>query len=77
MDVKFTTDHIFQTFMKYTVFKDKKIAYEIKDENELAENLIKDFDSVNNINKKNIDELNDYGERILKLTTAEVLKLRK
>ena len=61
----------------YSFLKDKKIAYEIKDENELVENLIKDFDSVNNINKKNIDELNDYGERILKLTTAEVLKLRK
>ena len=29
------------------------------------------------MNKKNIDELNQYGEKILDLTTKEVLELSK
>ncbi len=61
----------------YEFLKNKKIAHEIKSEIELSQNLIRDFNNKIEINKKNIDELNQYGENILDLTTKEVLELSK
>lgn len=58
----------------YNLLKDKKIAYEVSNEFDLSESLVRDFN--NNTNKKNTDELNIYGEKILKLTINEVLKLK-
>ena len=58
----------------YNLLKDKKIAYEVSNEFELSESLVRDFN--NNTDKKNTDELNIYGEKILKLTINEVLKLK-
>ena len=55
---------------------EKQIAHKINNENELSENLSKDFISSNYLNKKNLEELNDYGKKILSLTTQEVLKLK-
>ncbi len=61
----------------YEFLKNKKIANEVNSEVDLSENLIRDFNNKINVNKKNIDELNQYGEKILDLTTKEVLELRK
>jgi len=58
----------------YNLLKDKKIAYEVSNEFDLSESLVRDFN--NNNGKKNTDELNIYGEKILKLTINEVLKLK-
>ncbi len=60
----------------YLSLNEKKIAFEIKNEIELSENLLKDFNIKNHGNNKNVDELNEYGKKILNLTTAEVLKLK-
>ena len=54
----------------------KKMAFKVRDENELTENLLKDFNNNNNSNKENVKELNNYGEEILTLTTQEVLRLK-
>ena len=40
-------------------------------------NLLKDFDKDNHLNKKNIEDLNNYGEKILNSTTTEILELGK
>ena len=61
----------------YDYLNKKDIAYEVKNEIDLSENLLHDFLNKNNSNKKNIEELNNYGERILDLTTKEVLGLSK
>ena len=58
----------------YSYLNEKKIALKVNDEIELSENLLKDIK--NNIDKKNIEDLNSYGEKILTLTTDEVLKLK-
>ena len=55
----------------------KKIAYEVKNEIELSNRLFEDFKDNNFSNKKNIEDLNNYGEEILNLTTKEVLALSK
>tara|TARA_B100000941_G_scaffold145940_1_gene103575 strand:+ start:575 stop:1846 length:1272 start_codon:yes stop_codon:yes gene_type:complete len=60
----------------YDFLHERQIAYKIKNETELSENLIKDFKSNLNTSKKNIEELNNYGEKILTLTTKEILKLQ-
>ena len=52
------------------------MAFKVRDENELTENLLKDFNNNNNSNKENVKELNNYGEEILTLTTQEILKLK-
>ena len=54
----------------------KKIAYEVINEDELSENLLRDFNNNANSNKENVKELNNYGEEILTLTTQEVLRLK-
>ena len=61
----------------YDYLNKKDIAYEVKNEIDLSENLLHDFLNKNDSNKKNIEELNNYGERILDLTTKEVLGLSK
>ena len=61
----------------YEYLNKKEIAYEVRNEFELSENLSKDFEKNNYFNKKNIEELNSYGERILNLTTKEILELGK
>ena len=61
----------------YNYKNKKEIAYEVRNEIELSENLFKDFDKNNYSSKKNIEDLNNYGEKILSLTTKEVLELSK
>ena len=61
----------------YDYLNKKDIAYEVKNEIDLSENLLHDFLNKNDSNKKNIEELNNYGKRILDLTTKEVLGLSK
>ena len=65
-----------ETFSLLEINK-KEIAYEVRNEFELSENLSKDFEKNNYFNKKKIEELNSYGERILNLTTKEILELGK
>ena len=60
----------------YEFLKEKKITYEVTNEIDLSQSLIKDFNNKNK-NKINIDEINHYGDQILNLTTKEVLKLSK
>ena len=60
----------------YGFLKEKKITYEVVNEIDLSQNLIKDFNN-KNINKKNINEINFYGEQILDLTSKEIFKLSK
>ena len=57
--------------------KEKKIACEISNEIDLSQNLIEDFNNKKLKNKRNIDEINLYGEQILDLTTKEILRLSK
>ena len=61
----------------YNYLNKKKIAYEVKNEIELSNRLFEDFKDNNFSNKKNIEDLNNYGEEILNLTTKEVLALSK
>ncbi len=61
----------------YNYLNKKEIAYEVKNEIELSENILKDFENNDYLNKKNIEDLNNYGEKILNLTTKEVLDLNK
>ena len=59
----------------YEFLKEKGIACEITNEIDLSQNLIEDFNNKNLKNKRNIDEINLYGEQILNLTTKEILRL--
>ncbi len=61
----------------YSYLNEKKIAFEVSNENDLADNLLKDIGEVENFNKKNIPDLNSFGDKILNLTTEEVLRLTK
>ena len=61
----------------YRYLREKKIACEISNEIDLSQNLIKDFNNKNVKSKRNIDEINLYGEQILDLTTKEILRLSK
>ena len=61
----------------YNYLNKKEIAYEVRNEIELSENLLKDLDNNNFSNKKNIEELHNYGEKILNSTTTEILELGK
>ncbi len=61
----------------YNFLNKKEIAYEVKNEIELSDNILKDFENNNYLSKKNIEDLNNYGEKILNLTTKEVLDLSK
>jgi len=61
----------------YNYLNKKEIAYEVRNEIELSENLLKDLDNNNFSNKKNIEELHDDGEKILNSTTTEILELGK
>ena len=61
----------------YNYLNKKEISYEVKNEIELSENILKDFENNNYLSKKNIEDLNNYGGKILNLTTKEVLDLSK
>ena len=61
----------------YKYLNEKKIACEISNEIDLSHNLIEDFNNKKLKNKRNIDEINLYGEQILDLTTKEILRLSK
>ena len=61
----------------YNFLNKKEISYEVKNEIELSENILKDFENNNYLSKKNIEDLNNYGGKILNLTTKEVLDLSK
>ena len=58
----------------YNFLSKKNIAYQIDNEVDLSQNLIRDLNDKGIFNEKNLLELNDYGEQILKLTVKEVLK---
>ena len=60
----------------YSFLNDKKITYKVSDEIDLAENIVKDFNINNYKNNKNIEDLNNYGHKILKQTTQEILNLK-
>ena len=60
----------------YGFLKEKKIAYEVINEIDLSQNLIKDFNN-KNTDKRNIDDINFYGDQILDLTIKEIFKLSK
>ncbi len=60
----------------YSFLNKREIAHEVNNENELFEKLLNDFKNNNTTNKKNIEELNNYGKEILTLTTQEVLKFK-
>ena len=61
----------------YGFLREKKITCEITNEIDLSQNLIEDFNNKNVKNKRNIEEINLYGEQILNLTTKEILRLSK
>jgi 3-deoxy-D-manno-octulosonic-acid transferase len=56
----------------YSLLKSYGIAEEANNEGELAEKIIKNIQYPNKINQKQLDLLNNYGEKILKETTAIV-----
>jgi 3-deoxy-D-manno-octulosonic-acid transferase len=60
----------------YGFLREKNIAYEVSNEIDLSQNLIKDFNN-RSINKRIVDEINNHGEQILDLTTKEILKLSR
>ena len=60
----------------YSFLNEKKIAHKVFNENDLAKNLITDFNENYNFNRESIDELNSYGEKVLSVTTKEILKLK-
>ena len=61
----------------YSFLNEKKLAHEVKNETDLTENLLVDFKNNNDSINKNIEDLNEYGETILKKTTQEILNLKK
>ena len=60
----------------YGFLKEKKITYEVINEKDLSQNLIKDFNNKNS-DKRNIDEINFHGDQILDSTIKEIFKLSK
>ena len=60
----------------YSFLNEKKIAHKVFNENDLAKNLITDFNENYNFNRESIDELNSYGEKVISVTTKEILKLK-
>ena len=60
----------------YNLLNKKNITNEVSDENELYNNLLKDFKNSGNLNDKNIEDLNNYGEQILTSTVNEVLRIK-
>ena len=59
----------------YDYLKNKGIAYEINNENDLTERLLKNFDQNSTINTKDITELSRYGEKILSSSINEIMEL--
>ena len=75
VDVKFIFGPYVSNFREiYNLLNKKEIAYEVRNEIELSDNLFKDFNNKNDLDKKNIIDLNSYGEKILLQTTKEILK---
>ena len=60
----------------YSFLNEKKIAFKVNDEMDLAQNILKDFNNNNYKDNKNIEELDNYGHKILKQTTQEILNLK-
>ena len=56
----------------YDRLKSYGIAEKINNEMELAEKIIKNFENSPATNQKQVDLLNDYGEKILKKTFIEL-----
>ena len=61
----------------YDYLKNKGIAYEINNENDLTERLLNNFDQNSTINTKDITELSRYGEKILSSSINEIMELEK
>ncbi len=59
----------------YNFLKGKKIAYEVNNEVDLSQNLIKDFEKERILDEKNILELDLYGKEILLISKREIFKL--
>ena len=76
--MNFDINHLIKFKKKIALIdlNEKKITYEVSNEIDLTENLLKDFSNNINTNNKNVEELNDYGEKILQLTANEVLNLK-
>ena len=60
----------------YGFLKEKKFTHEVINEIDLSQNLIKDFNN-KETDKRNIDEINFYGDRILNSTINEIFQLSK
>tara|TARA_B100000941_G_C28100485_1_gene348106 strand:- start:237 stop:536 length:300 start_codon:yes stop_codon:yes gene_type:complete len=60
----------------YGFLKEKKITYEVINEADLSQNLIQDFNNKNS-DKRNIDEINFHGDKILDSTIKEIFKVSK
>jgi 3-deoxy-D-manno-octulosonic-acid transferase len=61
----------------YNFLKTNHMAEQIKNEYELSDKIIKNFEKSKKINYQNIDLLNNYGDQILKQTIAKLNKLIK
>ena len=61
----------------YDFLRNKNISHLVTDAVNLSEYLLKDFSDKTIDLKKNILELDEYGNKILSLTTKEVLSFRK
>ncbi len=60
----------------YSFLKEKKFTHEVINEIDLSQNLIKDFNN-KDTDKRNIDEINFHGDRILNSTINEIFQLSK
>ena len=60
----------------YSFLSKKGITKEIVDEVDLTNNLFEDFKESLDLNIKNIEELNNYGEKILSSTIKEIMMLK-
>ena len=61
----------------YNLLNNKKIAFEVNNETNLAKNLSRDFNQKKMTDNNNLNELNLYGKKILLDTVNKILKLQK
>ncbi len=60
----------------YEFLKNRGISIKLNTEEDLANHLLKDFNESNKIEYSNLNELNNYGSKLLSDTTNEVLKFK-
>ncbi len=60
----------------YDFLSNRGISTELSTEKDLASHLLKDFNESDKIEYSNLNELNNYGSKLLSNTISEVLKLK-